>query len=236
MVRFCSHPVLRSYRCTLPRTRTATTHLLTTSPSCSLLFSTLAIINRYPQTKHQPMVFTRPTNQSSINRQSPSSINLLSLQGPRPPSPALPVSHAPVSATAIASLEWGERGPESRIHQSSTSQALLFRRKRLYDGTTNISPSLAAAAAVAAGQPRACLCLSLLHHPNLSHVYHRHCLSAGLKTPILPFVHDIPSHPVRDLIKRQWPPLQLPAQCSNSTNNNLLSARHVNGSLRCPPA
>ena len=116
MVRFCSHPVLRSYRCTLPRTRTATTHLLTTSPSCSLLFSTLAIINRYPQTKHQPMVFTRPTNQSSINRQSPSSINLLSLQGPRPPSPALPVSHAPVSATAIASLEWGERGPESRIH------------------------------------------------------------------------------------------------------------------------
>lgn len=54
----------------------------------------------------------------------------------------------------------------------------------------NISPSLAAAAAVAAGQLRPCLCACLLHHPNLSHVYHQHCLSAGLKTPILPFVHN----------------------------------------------
>lgn len=84
MVRFCSHTttVLRSYRCTLPRPRTATTHLLTT----------LAISTQYPQTKHQPMVFNRLTNnQSSINHQSPSSINnLLSLQGPRPPSPAQP--------------------------------------------------------------------------------------------------------------------------------------------------
>lgn len=76
VVRLCTHPVLRSYRRIVPLLLL----ICSPHPSAYLLFSTPChkhstaqqqSINQYPQAKHQPIVDSLPTNQSSINHQSP---------------------------------------------------------------------------------------------------------------------------------------------------------------------
>ena len=73
VVRLCAHPVLRSYRCTVPPLPL----ICSPHPSACLLFSTpchkhsTATINQYSQTTKRQPIIDSPTNQSSINHQSP---------------------------------------------------------------------------------------------------------------------------------------------------------------------
>jgi len=228
---------------------TTTTHLLTTTSSCSLCyFPPLAIskhrtaqrqsINQYSQTTKRQSIIDSPTNQSSVNQ---SSISLVFKARGRPAQPS------PAAFTRSSLISHRDRQPGvgrawSRVENPPKAPPASQPRHYLQGGRERGGCTTARQKHLS--QPCCCcrrcwsaqgLLVCLLHHPNLSHVYHQHCLSAGLKTSILPFVHNIPSHQVRGLIIPQWPPLQLPAQCSNNTNNNLPSGRRVNGCPRCPP-
>jgi len=141
------------------------THLLTTSRSPLLI---LVVVN------------SSHTNQSVQPSINPHISSLLSL-GPSLAA-AQPCRFTRFSATAIASGAVLSRDSAPSLPTSSARHSL---RERLYAGTTKHLP--------------ACCCwpahgrIVLLHLPsNLSHVYHQHCLSAGLKTISIPFVHDIP--------------------------------------------